>query len=91
MGILCCAVPSASRTPAIWQAATSRFEAGSGHLGTAVWAWGVLSVVLFALLQTLSGVDAAERVIRAGGGGLPEAFKDLEAVYAKEDEDEGRQ
>ncbi len=58
-------------------------------LGCAVWAWGVLSIVLFALLQTLSGVDAAARVVRSGGGGLPGSFKELEAEYEREVDDEG--
>jgi len=56
-------------------------------LACAVWAWGVLAAVLYALLQTLSGVDAAAQVVRAQGGGLSEAYQELQTLYDKESDD----
>lgn len=57
-------------------------------LGCAMWAWTVLSAVLFALVQTLSGVDAAARIVRARGGGLPGSFDALETLYEQETDDD---
>lgn len=55
-------------------------------LGCGIWAWGVLATVLFALVQTLSAVDAAARVVRASGGGLPDGFDELCDAYDAEEE-----
>jgi hypothetical protein len=66
-----------------------RWEAGWPviFIGCAVWAWTVLSTVLFALVQALSGVDAAARVLRENGGGLPDSFGGLEELYNEVTED----
>jgi len=81
MALLCSLV--ARGMPVRWQVAWPVII-----LGCAIWAWGVLSAVLFALIQTLSGVDAAARIIRAGGGGLPEPFEELEMAYSAGDDNE---
>jgi hypothetical protein len=73
MALLCSLV--ARGMPVRWSVGWPIIIPASG-----IWAWGVLSAVLFALMQTLSGVDAAYRVARAVGGTLPQAFAAVAAA-----------